>query len=197
MGSIQQNITPSCPSNYIGGVGDGKPCTTNITYFDIPDNLENTKILAAHINTLRSVINNEENRRQGAITNFGSSLASSNTVNASHWLQIKSALDTLEKWTDTYPGVKSGFKSYSWSYVPSQNDYVTDDFINELKVKINDAENDCLCNCNYCTCNCNYCTCNCNYCTCNCNYCTCNCNYACTCNCNYSDIRLKKNIIYI
>jgi hypothetical protein len=40
----------------------------------------------------------------------------------------------------------------------------------------------------------NVCVCNCNYCTCNCNYCSCNCNYACTCNCNYSDIRLKTNI---
>lgn len=185
MGSLQQNITPSCPSNYTGGIGDGQPCTVNVTDFGIPTVLDNTAILAEHINILRATINDEENRRQGSLTNFGVDLNSNNTVQTSHWLQIKSALDTLEQWTHTYPGSKSGFKSYSWTNTPSQNDYITDDFINEVKSKINDAENDCLCDCNYCTCNCNYCTCNCNYCTCNCNYCTCDCNYACTCNCNY------------
>lgn len=195
---VVQNITPSCPSNYTGGVGDGQPCTVNVTTWTAPTDLNGTIIYKIYLNEMRTAINDEESRRQGTITDFGVAEVTGNPLYTVKWSVIRDALNTLEAWTNTYPGVKSGYKTFTWTYAyPTQGNIITDEMAEEFRSKINDAEDDCLCDCNYCTCNCNYCTCNCNYCTCNCNYCTCNCNYACTCNCNYSDIRLKKNVIYI
>jgi len=62
-------------------------------------------------------------------------------------------------------------------------DLITALIHNNIKNKLVDAGNQCMCNCNYCACNCNQCI--------------CNCNHACVCNCNYSDERLKTNIVYI
>jgi hypothetical protein len=85
----------------------------------------------------------------------------------------------------------AAMKTMTWTSnvkFPLANVEITAEQALELQAKINDCENDCLCNCDYCTCNCNYCTCNCNFCACNCNYCTCDCNhYGCTCFCNICD----------
>jgi len=187
MGSLVKNITPSCPSNY-GPGGDGHPCTSNLTPWTQPSDLTTATILAQHLNELRDAIRREQARRQISQTDFGANVASSNLITAAHWSAIRNAINTL--------------KTFSWSSsVPTTGNIIQAAQANEYRAKINDAEDDCLCHCNYCTCNCNYCTCNCNYCTCNCNYCTCVCNYSCKCNCNYSayhsDARLKYNILYI
>jgi len=205
---IEKNITPSCPSNY-GTGGDGHPCTVNVTAWTDPGDLDLKSVRAIHINELRAAIRDEQARRGIALTDFGPSLTSADKVTAAHCVAIRNAINTL--------------KSFTWTYgePTASSSIIIDEYIEEYRAKVNDAEDDCLCHCNYCTCNCNYCTCDCNYCTCDCNYCTCNCNYPCTCNCNYSctcncnysctcncayrctcncnysDRRLKKNIIYI
>jgi len=197
MGTIVKNISPDCATNYSPTVQSGKPCTTNVVIWS-PADLDSTAILAIRLNELRVALNQEESRRVDTQTAFGTAVAAGTITTSAHWAAIRSALETLPNWTNTYPGTKSGNKVYTWTYSnPSTGAIITDEVIEEFRLKINDAKDDCLCNCNYCTCNCNYCTCNCDYCTCNCNYCTCNCNYSCTCNCNYSDRYLKKNIIYI
>jgi hypothetical protein len=193
---IVQNITPACSSNY-GPGGDGHPCTTNVTTWSSPADLANYKMLPIQINELRAAINDEENRRLGGVTNFGANETSGGIITAADWAAIRNAINTFETY-DSNGNPTGTYKTFSWTQpTPASGVKITDEIVEEMRAFVNDAENDCLCNCNYCTCNCNYCTCNCNYCTCNCNYCTCNCNYSCTCNCNYSDEELKKNIIYI
>ncbi len=205
---IEKNITPSCPSNY-GTGGDGHPCTVNVTAWTDPGDLDKQQVRAIHINELRAAIRSEQARRGKPLTDFGPNVTAADKITAAHCAAIRNAINTL--------------KSFTWTHdVPiASSSIIIDEYIEEYRAKVNDAEDDCLCNCNYCTCNCNYCTCDCNYCTCNCNYCTCNCNYpctcncaysctcncayyctcncaySCTCNCNYSDIRLKKHIVYM
>jgi hypothetical protein len=175
----------------------------------------NIKIKASHINELRAAINSEQTRRHTSPYSFGSAESTSTTVTQQDTKDLSDQIEALIPFTGT------------WAYNYSLISKIEAAILIEVRANLNDAENDCLCNCNYCTCqcnyctcncnyctcqcnyctcNCNYCTCNCNYCTCNCNYactcncnyaCTCNCNYACTCNCNYSDERLKENIHYM
>jgi len=181
---VVTNITPACPSNY-GPGGSGKPCTSNVTTWTAPSVLTNAKVVKEYINELRTAINREINRRIGTIYDFSTAI-SGTSILAEDVSNIRSVIDNrFIKYTTT--GEPNGLKTFTWTYVlPSVSSAVVgNNIVEEVRNKINEAETDCLCNCNYCTCNCNYCTCNCNYCTCNCNYCTCNCNHACTCNCNY------------
>ena len=172
MGTLVKNITPACPSNY-GPGGDGHPCTSNLTPWTEPADLNNSEIMAVHLNELRTAINEEQIRRQISQTSFGSAVASGTSITAAQWVTIRNAINTL--------------KTFSWSSgVPSVGAIIADDLVEECRAKVNDAEDDCLCHCNYCTCNCNYCTCYCDHCTCDCDYCTCDCAYSCTCDCAYA-----------
>ena len=91
-----------------------------------------------------------------------------------YWLLSRGINDAANGWTPTY--------ATEASFQPGED--ITFNAFTEMRDKLNDLRQECLCNCNY-------------SCTCNCNYCTCNCNYACTCNCNYSDRRLKTDIKYL
>jgi len=171
MGTLIRDITPACPSNY-GPGGDGHPCTSNLTPWTPPADLNNAAIIAQHLNELRLAIRNEQARRVISQTDFGANVSNGVVITAGQWTAVRNAINTL--------------KSFTWtSGVPSVGAIITDDLVEECRAKVNDAEDDCLCHCNYCTCNCDYCTCVCDYCTCVCNYCTCNCAYYCTCNCAY------------
>lgn len=178
----------------------GTICTTNRTIWTTTLGTAGSVIENEVFVELQNAIN-RENVRRGLAADTFTPTADGGTISA---INVKQIYDNIAK-----------FKSMSWSssYNALTGVLITPAQLVELRINLNDAEDDCTCDCNYCTCNCNYCTCNCNYCTCDCNYactcvcayaCTCNCNYACTCvcnysctcNCNYSDERLKTNIVY-
>ena len=214
----------ACPCNSQGGsnwwtcvdvydsfylLNDG--CVANQTVWDEGTLNTTVKIKADHINELREAISLEQTRRH-TTPHFGvpgSSLSEVAIGDKATRVDTKELRDQIES---LYPFTGA------WAYNYNTISKIEGSILTEARTNINDAENDCLCNCNYCTCQCNYCTCDCNYCTCqcnyctcdcnyctcqcnyctcNCNYCTCNCNYSCTCNCNYSDEELKENIEYI
>jgi len=174
-------------------------CPANQTLWTDPTINTAIKVKAVHINELRTAIQNEQTRRHTTPVDFGTDVTTGDTVKASDTQALKDEIEALFPFTG------------SWAYNYTTISKIEGGILSEVRYNLNDAENNCLCNCNYCTCqcnyctcdcnyctcDCNYCTCDCNYCTCNCNYCTCNCNYACTCNCNYSDEELKKEISYV
>lgn len=124
-----------------------------------------------------------------------SEIITNNTIS-----KFKTYIDELRNYNyvnsnSAYPGEVN--PPFVWVYdnyynsadpgAPVSEEEILANSVLEIRSKINDLNNDCICNCNYCTCVCDYCQCNCSYCQCNCSYaCTCNCNYACTCNCNYA-----------
>ena len=167
-------------------------CSTNQTSWTDPTISTSVKVKAQHINELRNAINGEQSRRHTTPLSFGADRTAMNVVTKKDTKDLIYQIEALYPFTG------------SWAYTYSTISKVEGAIITEVRGNLNNAENDCLCNCNYCTCqcnyctcDCNYCTCDCNYCTCNCNYCTCNCHYSCTCNCNYSDERVKEEIEYI
>jgi len=181
-------------------------CPSNQSYWTDPTLSTSIKIKAVHVNELRTSINNEQARRHTTPHNFGTSRSTIDKVTQQDTKDLRDQIEALHPFVG------------SWAYNYTTISKIESAILTEVRSNLNNAENDCLCNCNYCTCQCNYCTCNCNYCTCdcnyctcdcnyctcdcnyctcNCNYCTCNCNYACTCNCNYSDEELKEEITYL
>ena len=149
----------------------GAPCTTNYTSWTVAAAVGNP-ITAAVITQLRTAINREKTRRGAAQLSFTTIAAGgAGSITTGIFNEVKNGIN--------------GIRAFTWTYSYAVGSSIYSAYITELRQKMNDLEDDCICNCNYCTCNCNYCTCNCNY------ACTCNCNYS------YSDINLKENIKYI
>ena len=128
------------------------------------------KVKAVHVNELRTAINTEQTRRHVTPFNFGTTRSTANVVTRQDTKELRDQIEALYPFTG------------AWSYTYSTISKIEGAILTEVRANLNDAENDCLCNCNYCTCQCNYCT--------------CNCNYGCTCNCNYSDEELKQEVEY-
>ena len=135
-------------------------------------------------NEMASVINSEFARRSlSPSAGFPPTAKTTNDIIYS--LDYRRIRDHLVRLCRASTGV-------SWSPIAAQNGYgalaagrvIQDETTEEVRTKINELREECICNCNYA-------------CTCECNYCVCNCNYACTCYCNYSDIRLKEQICYL
>jgi hypothetical protein len=182
------NIDPPGPQP-TGKCNAHQTSWTNINPGDI--------ILDDHIQEIRDALDDEYNRRnlvriyhvhgiyKGYDSNTNNITVSAGTYTNVPLLsgEIIENVDVEELYTQI-----SAMKTMIWTtnvQYPLTDEKITDVQLEELRSKINDCENDCLCDCDYCNCNCNYCTCDCNYCTCNCNHCTCNCDYySCPCDCN-------------
>ncbi len=189
----------------------GEPCTTNLTVWN-DNNISNQIVIKAqHLTELRNAVNREVLRRSKPSLTWSQSINQNDVQFANSWDEYFSKINIIRSTMNVNP-VQPQFQ---WSYTNvASGNYILAARLIELRAKMNDLEDDCICNCNHCPCNCNHCACNCNHspcpcncnhspcscdcnyypcscdcnysCTCNCNHkCTCNCNYACTCNCNY------------
>lgn len=131
---------------------------------------------ALHATQLRTAIINEVTRRGKTALTWTNAAADANgVINAVLWQEIRDKINYIRTTYNTNPAQPA----FTWTYSTyAATDATLAARVTELRAKMNDLEDDCVCNCNYCTCACNYCGCNCNHsCTCNCNYCTCDCAY--------------------
>ena len=140
-------------------------------------------ITVAKIHAIIDAVNNERGRRdRGDIDDelTKSDIDNSTLITETHFNQVRAGVAGCVAGTSDEAYANDGADTITTythpaAVVASNNledgDTITATGVNAILIDINNAANQCTCNCNYCSCNCNYCTCNCNYsCTCNCNY---------------------------
>ncbi len=172
------------------------PCTTNLTIW-VDSNISHEIIIKAqHLVELRNSINREVTRRSKPALTWNSNIQNNEIQYATSWDEYFSKINAVRTTMNTQPAQPI----FNWVYTNvAVGNYILAARLIELRAKVNDLEDDCVCNCNHCPCNCNHCACNCNHspCSCNCNrcscdghwcscdgdWCSCDCNY-CSCNCN-------------
>lgn len=152
-------------------------------------------ITVAKIHAIIDAVNNERNRRdRGDIDDelTKTDIDNSTLISHTHFNKVRAGVAGCVAGTSDEAYATDGSDTVTTYTHPAavvasnnveQDDKITATGVNAILIDINNAGNQCICNCNYCSCNCNYCT--------------CNCNYSCTCNCNYSDVTTKENIAYM
>lgn len=180
-------------------------CPSHATAWQSGEITTGTIITFQHFQEVKDALHAERKRRYAdsnkANFTYDEVVATGNTITNDTISKFKIYIDELRAYNYVNPNsyyTSTANQPFNWTFInyfntsdpggPVSEQEIMANSMLEIRTKINDLNNDCICNCNYCTCVCDYCQCNCSYaCTCNCNYsCTCNCNYACTCNCNYA-----------
>jgi len=169
--------TPSFCSGNCYSYGCAGPyavaCPSNATNFG-STLITGDTILAEHINALRISVDNERTSRRGLSADFPTYVDSDDLVEAQHADDLKDSINEMVAQTgDSVTG------DITTTYVVG--DSILASHVNELRTKINELRQDCVCNTD------------------------CGANLVCVChgNCgnNYgiliSDKRLKKDIIYM